>query len=683
MLINENPFYKLNISPSDSRRRVVSKQDELEFMMDSETVSESINMIINPTKRLAAELSWFVFASNDTIATIRQCIDTNQTIPTGGLLATDLINAILYNLGRSSQLSPGDMFSVINIIDEQYAYLNKEKLCEFINEKRQIAGMQSVTEDEADNELKSYKDTIRQVMVTYLERFEEDTYIDLCTSVAEKYKDTITKRDCVILRDIIDQYEIKMQPKVDGVASDIIRDINSLGNISATGIDDYIDRIIDRLKAWDRYAQPIQLRSFADGTVHDTSNILANRLSDLTYTLNKRRNRTDAAIKLNDSMKEVFIELPEMVDSFEAAGKELEEIEREREEAKRFEDAVVLHHGEDKVYEIKLRSAEYTMPQYCACCMHEFPPITGWKKTYTAGKRIWKSKSNTVSVDVPVCSSCKDKESEHRNKYYKFDVIALIIAWIVTNFLVKRDVSGGLAWFVGAIAMFAAFFIVAYFTEPPYIDKKQVSRNNYVRIILPSSVQANEEKPFALGFAFKNWHYAQLFIKQNGANIVSYEEKDEKNNLNAKNMLSAGFSYKAHLIGILVIGIMIASLICDEYDSKKSNTNNSEILSESYDSEKDVQTQKLSDEERVKQENWVEQLDEQKKKIEEYKYELTSMSEELEKMEEQYFDGKDDSIINKYNELVEQYNTMYNDYSAAVDSYNKEVEAYNEYYGLE
>ena len=57
--INNNPFYLLEVSPKDKRATIISKAEEKAFFLEGDSCETAQATLLNPAKRLIAELDWF------------------------------------------------------------------------------------------------------------------------------------------------------------------------------------------------------------------------------------------------------------------------------------------------------------------------------------------------------------------------------------------------------------------------------------------------------------------------------------------------------------------------------------------------------------------------------------------------------------------------------------------------
>ena len=260
MALKNNPFFLLRLSCTAGRREIVSASEEMSFILDAETCSNAQNELINLNKRLSAEINWFVDADETVIDDIRKSIENNETISTDGLSPLSTLNAILYNFSLSTDIDAFELGYSILEIDEKFSGLNAEKIVEAINRKRTVTKLGSVQIQDVSAELGKKREEIRQLITDKLSQLDQDTYIELITMIAEKCLTDDTHDGDVIISDVIDQYEVRMQSALEASKEEIEKHIDRIKKyVNTSFIADEIQSLIDDVNKWDKIAQPLQL----------------------------------------------------------------------------------------------------------------------------------------------------------------------------------------------------------------------------------------------------------------------------------------------------------------------------------------------------------------------------------------------------------------------------------------
>ena len=338
MTLRNNPFYILRVSCSAGRREIVLASDELSFLLDSEICSKAQNELINVNKRLSAEINWFIDVDANTIDQIRSNIDNSEPISTDGLISLSRLNATLYNFSLIEFEDDFELGYSILEIDEQYTNLDVSEIVELINNNRDMAKLALVKAQDVITELGKKREEIRQMITEKLSSLDQDTYVQLVTVIAEKCIADDLYTDGVILSDVIDQYEVRIQSVLEKSTEDIENHIERIKNWKDNAsVSADIELLISRVRKWDVLAQPLQLKSQANGIPHEISERLGSSLRNLALFLHNEKGVTKEALNLVNAMKSVFAELGELSELFDSDSETLNVLLKEQNEVEVFE----------------------------------------------------------------------------------------------------------------------------------------------------------------------------------------------------------------------------------------------------------------------------------------------------------------------------------------------------------
>ena len=336
MALQNNAFYLLKISVCANKRNIVSAADEMSFLLDPEVCSNAQNELINTNKRLSSEINWFVDTDDESVVErIRSNIEKNEIISTDGLAPLSKLNASLYNLILQDYDDSFELGYSILEIDGQFSDLDVDCITEIINNKRNSAGFPSVQSQMVAAELGKKRIEIRQVISDKLADFDEDTYIELVTTIAEKCIADDSYEEGIVLSDVIDQYEVRMQSLLERHTDTIQTAIDRIKQTKdAQAVSKEIKILIDAVQAWDVVAQPLQLKSKKTGIPHENTELVGRELRQLALFLNNEQGFVDSALTLVEAMKGVFAEQQELLDIFEKDSVALKSALKEREAVK-------------------------------------------------------------------------------------------------------------------------------------------------------------------------------------------------------------------------------------------------------------------------------------------------------------------------------------------------------------
>ena len=205
-----NPFYLLEVSPKDKRTTIISKAEEKAFFLEDGSCEVAQATLLNPSKRLLAELDWFLDVDEKKVEKISKCIAESKAISTECLSPISKINALLFNFSIMQNIEAYDIGFMLVDIDEQFGLITIDSVLEMINACRKEAGMKIVTETEIDEAIGAKRDVIRQVFTEKLQALSDEDYMAFVTTLAKQYIADDIYDDGIIISDVLDQYEIRI-----------------------------------------------------------------------------------------------------------------------------------------------------------------------------------------------------------------------------------------------------------------------------------------------------------------------------------------------------------------------------------------------------------------------------------------------------------------------------------------
>ena len=328
--LSTNPFYTLNLPCTADRKAIVAAAEEQSFFGNAQACTEAQNALLNPSKRLSAELNWFLEESETTVSRIRDCIQSVTPIPTGQLSSLSKLNATLYNFSISKE---GDSYEIgysILEIDSLYSAISQNELYDSLCKVRRTGNLPVSSRSDFDKEYNAKRQIIRQVIKSKLSKLTWQEYTDLVTIIAEKYIASADYNDGIILSDVIDSYEIEISDEIKREADDIMQSEESIRSSVNRGYDidirQKIELLISKVTNWDKKVQPLQLRSMASGMPHKLSEDVGRAMRNLALYLNNELHDTENALLLVQAMKLVFAEIKSLSDIFTKDSDDLNDI---------------------------------------------------------------------------------------------------------------------------------------------------------------------------------------------------------------------------------------------------------------------------------------------------------------------------------------------------------------------
>lgn len=322
--LHSNPFHLLGATVRDNRSRLIELVDDKSLVMDAAVVSKARTDLTTPKNRLSAEISWFPGVSPRSVnAYIEKLYNDpedilySESLPplTKANLVANLINILREDVDVRTWAG------CINNLAYASDKIDSEDVLRAINEDRTISGyppIQSV--DLIDEELslrrRFYSETVR----TAIDSLDSQMLVKVVTSVADTTTGSGEYHAPVLVHDVIDRYEIEanrfLEPETENILKliETIRENGSKGEKAVDGLVKKLDKIT---RNWDFVAQPIQLSMKAQGLEHDLSHKVAWSIRSLCIDLFNKHDMLETARFLNSTLRDLFAELPEVVEQLE------------------------------------------------------------------------------------------------------------------------------------------------------------------------------------------------------------------------------------------------------------------------------------------------------------------------------------------------------------------------------
>lgn len=591
--LEKNPFYILEVLPGDKRASIISKAEEKAFFADGNECDEAQASLINPTRRLSAELEWFFDVSANNQAETIKCIKNKKEICTDGLSGISRLNAVLHNF---STLAFDDYFEIgyaILEIDELYEELDSSDICDVINKHRAQAGIAPATEGDIVGALGKKRATIRQTISERLETLSEPDYVELVSMIAEKCIAEDTYSDGMVIGDVVDQYEVRMKSVIDEKMDAALSMIGKVdANTNKPVIDLTVKNLIGALKEFDKYAQPLQVKSSMDGSDHEQSLHLARECREFAIELHNEYENSDASFKLIHALREIFPELSEFSEIIANDEKQITKIKKEKEQFKKDLEA---NRQANKRYTVNIQGERFAIPPFCTCCMKPTSSIENVSYSMTTQRGNTKT-TRSIAVDLPICDECLKHRSQYNWLLVLICSISIVVGSIFMATLMAAEVDGFLNFLLGAGAAVGAYFGVSAIWKTTPLAREHARRGKSASIFslfMDSYMSRHLSNCSGVTFTFYNWEYAHLFREANKDIASDVKEATELNTARSTSVLDANEHPVANMFKMIGVFIAIALIIGSMFSSSGSGYSNSSnsgpsVFSQSAKSGEDV-----------------------------------------------------------------------------------------------
>ena len=573
--LEKNPFYILEVMPGDKRASIISKAEEKAFFADGNECEEAQASLINPTRRLSAELEWFFNVSAKTQAEIIKSIKNKDEICTETLSGISRLNAVLHNF---LVLDFDDYFEIgyaILEIDELYEELESSDVCEVINKYRTQGGIALATEGDVISALSKKRDAIRLAISEKLETLSEADYVELVSMIAEKCIAEDSYNDGMVIGDVVDQYEVRMKSVIDekmDAALSLIEKVDS--NTNKPVIDWTVKNLISTLEEFDKYAQPLQVKSSMDGVDHEQSLRLARECREFAIELHNEYENSDASFKLIHALREIFPELTEFSEIIANDEKQIIKIKKEKEQFKKDLEA---NRQANKQYTVNIKGERFVIPPFCTCCMKP----TSKKENVSYSMTTQRGRTQTtrsISVDLPICDECLKHRAQYNWLLVLICSISIVVGSIFMAILMAAEVDGFLSFLLGAGAAIGVYFGISAIWKTTPLAREHARRGKSASIFsffMDSYLARSLPNSSGVTFTFYNWEYAHLFHEANKDIASEVKESPNLNTARSTSVLNANEHPVANMFKMIGIFIVIALIIGSIFSSSNSGYSNS------------------------------------------------------------------------------------------------------------
>ena len=315
MDLKKNPFYVINVA-CDADRAAINAAAELLFFDESGEIEAAQLALLNPSKRLTAEMDWFPDLPHSAVAEIRMKIAENASIPSirGGGWITQL-NIATYNFGFLN-LSQENMIEILLRFDLCFSHLKAEEVASMINCLHLSSGMPMVRYTEIADQMNRKKAEIRHVITERLNALEEERYLQIITQLAKIFVGSQAHGG--IVEAVLDQYEIRVSESIKLETEKISESSARLRNLDGDAeCAEESAALVETLKQWSKLVKPLQFRGQATGMTYEPGKKMGWELRRLIVSLHNERHATITASTLAEAACEIFCDYPELYSSLE------------------------------------------------------------------------------------------------------------------------------------------------------------------------------------------------------------------------------------------------------------------------------------------------------------------------------------------------------------------------------
>lgn len=335
--LHKSPFALLSVSTRDRVNTIIEQAEEKSLHLDSEICTKSRSDLTTVRNRLSTEICWLPGVSPNRansllealISDIKSIKDETSLPP---LAYANLLAAAFEILDPDMPASSWQEW----ILDFAYTVNNIDSydVQREINADRSISGFPVINGlEQIESELNERRRYFTETIKTALNKLSPMKLVEVVNDVVESTTEAGGEHTPQLIHELVDRYESEanryLVPEAENIDKLIVA-IKKNAEYGELSISAQIDKLDQVARKWDSIAQPIQLSMKAQGLDHRLSHEVASAIRNLAIELFNDYGMSSTAARLTSTLKELFAELPEVVERLEIDANDLDEIIIER-----------------------------------------------------------------------------------------------------------------------------------------------------------------------------------------------------------------------------------------------------------------------------------------------------------------------------------------------------------------
>jgi hypothetical protein len=316
MDIPENPFYRINARAHHNRAKLTELADAQGLMGDPDDAAGALSCLVNPRKRVTAEVAWFpgvpaaqVDALLSMLKTPPLLLSSAKNLPQPGMARANLLAAGLRRLDTEDR-TPSSVAVWIMEISTSFECAEPDTLTLLINDDRVVSGFPEITDISAvRTELNERRRYFRSVIMSALGSMRESDRLETIMKVVRSSTGDGTKLAPEVVFDMVDLYEVESKERLARREQKLrfliarVRD-SAEQNQPDPDIANLIGGLVTDFRAWRHVVEPTHICARVRG-LKSTRDALLGEAAELESILSSL-GRRNLAETLSESLKKVF-----------------------------------------------------------------------------------------------------------------------------------------------------------------------------------------------------------------------------------------------------------------------------------------------------------------------------------------------------------------------------------------
>ena len=339
-LTEDNPFAVLGASVRDNRQQIVELAEGKSLIIDSELCMQARSELTNPRKRISAEASWLPgVAPGRASKFIAKLIEDPSSVSglQGSVPPLAQTNLLSAGLEMTDPQTPSKSFInwILETSDAEQQIV-VEDVCRDINEDRAIAGFSDIRNlGDLATEIKSRREHYKETVLNTLDLLDPGKLVEVMTGVLESSTDHGKRHAPFLVDEIVDSYRNRVEGLLEREGKSIqslVANIEENAERGEAAIRQSLTELDQKVRNWDKLAQPIQLSFQSRGMEHELSHEIAWNVRQMAVTLVNDHGMLDAIKGTVSMLSEIFAELPAVVERLNEDTTALDGLERQAQE---------------------------------------------------------------------------------------------------------------------------------------------------------------------------------------------------------------------------------------------------------------------------------------------------------------------------------------------------------------
>jgi hypothetical protein len=313
--LRKNSFFVLGMSPRDNGEVLA---DKIEMLLSDEKLSDELASklqaeLSGSKSRLLCEVSWLMEVSPSHAAQLsKQYFDPKDS-------CLKQLQDVLEEVGRLSSANLAAHFCALKVakpdifqaLISSWSDLTVDYVRKSINENRLVSAYPEVSDGLVKEALESLKQLHAEAALECLKSYEHAG--SSFSKIVEKYLGS-QRHSNPLFESVVEKYELFVIPKLKVYEEEISTVFAEIKKSEPTKLKELVEKVIELLKNWDEYSQPLQLVHQSKGLDEPRAKRLLQEVRDISIWLANEKSEYNLSLEFTKALTVIFPELPSSID---------------------------------------------------------------------------------------------------------------------------------------------------------------------------------------------------------------------------------------------------------------------------------------------------------------------------------------------------------------------------------